>query len=373
MLRAHYVFPCFLAGILSFAQTPRPAYSDPAAPPFIVRLQRNRSDKSVCAIVRGDGLFHVESETANHFDVSEGTLDDPELANIKAALSNKEIVALSQQQIPSPLLITNRDEFFISILRSPLTQNLTFTDRESRQPFDDFINPLVHWLDALQHHRHTSLGEFEGRNNCMPQKKLEFSPRRTAPPPSAAPSEPGKSDLPTDVSGRVPATSQRDAFLMRWQFNHISRGAVADTCIVVYLSGRYRLEKSTQGHNEKLKFRAFEDVLDTPDLEQLEALLNDSALKSSTHHNLPGGKIFQEGELTTLTVSRGGLIQQLSFASYFGVPGWVSNVSAGTDPEERIVTPLRKWLRNHVEAKKATALQNSVLTHCVPQRQETHP
>jgi len=63
----------------------------------------------------------------------------------------------------------------------------------------------------------------------------------------------------------------------------------------------------------------------------------------------------------------------LSFASYFGVPGWVSNISSGTDPEERIVAPLRKWLKSHIEGKKTAALENAVPTHCVAGPQETHP
>jgi len=308
--------------------------------------------------------------------VSEGTLDDAELADLKAVLSNEDLAALSQEKITVPLVMTERDEFLLSILRSPLTQNLTFIDRESRRPFDSFINPLLHWIDELQHHPHTSLGEFEGRNNCLPPGKVEFSPRREAQPRADEPSGSEKSEKKDPLAGGSPAAptaSQRDAFLMRWQLNHIAEGTVEETCIVVYPSGRYRREKSTQGYHEKLRFRVFEDVLDNADLQQLETLLNRPELKSSTHRNLPEGKVFREGELTNLAVSREGRVQQLSFASYFGVPGWVSNVSAGTDPEERIITPLHKWLKAHVEAKKVAALQDAVPTHCFPQPQETHP
>jgi hypothetical protein len=160
---------------------------------------------------------------------------------------------------------------------------------------------------------------------------------------------------------------------MRWEFNQIAQGTVRDTCVIVYLSGQYRMEKTTQAYTEKLKLHAFEGVLEGAELRELGTLLDQPELKASTHSNLPQGKIFREGELTTLSVFREDRVQQLSFASYFGVPGWVSNVSAGTDPEERLVKPLRKWLKEHVEAIKAPALQNAEQTHCAARFGATRP
>jgi hypothetical protein len=356
-------------GIFSFAQAPRLPFSDPAAPPFIVRLQRTQSDKNVCAIVRGDGLFHVESETANHFEVSEGALDAAELADLRAVLNNSDLAALTQKKIVSPLMVAEKDTFVVSILRSLLTQDLVFPDRESRKPFESFINPVIRWTDALQHHSHTSLREFEGRNNCLPPKKLAFSRRPESPPSVEAPPVPSKlekGDSQNPSQATVP--SGEDVFLMRWRVNHIAGGTLEDTCVIVYPSGLYRMEKSSQSYYEKLKLRAFEEILPKADLEQLESLLNEPNLKSSTHRNLPQGKVFREGEITALDVSREGRVQQLSFASYFGVPGWASNISSGTDPEERIVAPLRKWLDAHVKAKKEAPIQGALQTHCIPQR-----
>lgn len=374
MPRAFFTFVCVLGAMPIFAQTQRPAYSDPAGGPFLVRLQRIRSDTDVCAIVRLDGLFHLESETATRINVSEGVLDNSELSDLDNAVNNKELSELTQQRIAVPLLTTDQDEFRISVLHSiihfPFTQNLTFLDRESRRPFDDFINPLLRWMDVLQHHPRTSLGGFEGRNNCMPPKKLlEFSTRRIARPPA----EPESDFSLKGTSASTPAVPQKDAFLMRWEFNHVAEGTVQDTCVIVYPSGQYRMEKTTQDYHEKLRIRAFADALSDADVEGLRTLLDQPELKSSTHRNFPEGKVFREAELTTLSVSREGHVQQLSFASYFGVPGWVSNVSAGTDPEERIVSPLRKWLKEHVESKKTPPIRDAVQTHCQAQPGESHP
>ncbi len=133
------------------------------------------------------------------------------------------------------------------------------------------------------------------------------------------------------------------------------------------------LTKSSQGYRDKLEVRAFADSLTQGDLQQLLEILNRPELKGSTHQNSPSGKTFREGELTTLAVAREGKVQQLSFASYFGVPSWVSNVGAGTDPEERLVAPLRKWLKTHVESRKVGVVKDAATTLCIPQFREIQP
>jgi hypothetical protein len=352
------------AAAFAWDQAQKPGFADPGALPFIVRIQRTRSGKGTCAIVRGDGLFHVEQETSNHLEIAEGILDDGELAALKTVLSEKELAALTQQKIPVPLMITERDVLQISILRSPVTQNLTFLDRESRSPFDEFIDPLLHWMDILQKHPQTKVDEYSGRNNCLPPRKIEFSARRAGRlSEEASPAKLPELQSPTQTTA-APA-SRPGLFLMRWQFNHIVDGAVEDTCVVVYPSGQFRMEKSNQRYREELRVRAFESSLSETDLRQLKELLDEPPLKSSTHQNFPSGKTFREGELTTLAVSRDGGIQQLSFANYFGVPGFVSNISSGTDPEERLVKPLRKWLKSRIETRKLDALPDASATRCI--------
>lgn len=351
---------------LASAQTPKPAFSDPSAPPFLVRLQRTVSDHNSCILVRRDGLFHLERETRNGVDVHEGSLDDVEMAGLQRALNDKSLAALTQQKIPVPLVIRERDVFRVSILRTPFTQNLTFPDPESRRTFDAFISPLLYWMDALQKHPHTTLDEFSGRNNCLPPRKPELTkrPSEGSDPDALAGQEYSQGSFSSAAGGTPPL---RNSFLIRWQVEHIIVPNVEDTCIVVYPSGRYRMEKSTQSYRDKPKVRVFVDFLDHTQLQELQELLDQTELKASTHRNYPGGKTFREGEITTISVDRDGHVQQLGFASYFGVPGWVSNISSGTDPEERLVAPLRKWLKTHIEIRKVGPLKDAMATHCVPE------
>lgn len=363
---------CFsVASLLAFGQTQTPAFSDPTAPPFQMRVQHTIAHNDVCALFRADGLFHLERQNGDRFEALEGVLDKAELADVDRMLNEKELVVLAQKNIAVPMKITKRDEVYISILRSPFIQNLTFPDRESRRPFDNLVTPLLHWMDALQKHSHTTLDEYSGRNSCMPPRKIGFSPRPVEKQNAESPKPSSQTGSKNPVSQAEAATPKHPSFLMRWESNHLTKGLVEETCVVVYPSGRYRMEKSLRGYSSKHKVRAFEDSLGETDLEQLLALLDLPELKASTHQNLPEGKVFSEGELTTLAIGREGYIQRLNFASYFEQPGvFSSNVSVSTDPEERVVAPLRKWLKTRIETRKVGALQDATATRCVPQPQE---
>jgi hypothetical protein len=364
---------------LASGQTQKPEVADPAALPFIFRIQRTRPDRDVCAIVRGDGLFHVEQETPNRLEIAEGTLDDGELTALKTGLGNQELAALTQQKIPVPLIpvspmFSQRDVLQISILRSSFTQNIAFPDRESRRPFDEFIEPPLHWMDLLQKHSHTTRDEFSARNNCMPPRKIEFSSRPAQKldgeePPSEAPGPESLSPVPAS------AMSSPAPFLMRWEFNHIRNWTMADTCVVVYPSGQFRMEKSSQGHREEFTVRAFESSLSENELRQLQELLDEPMLKASTHQNFATEKFVREAEFTALAVSRDGRTQQLSFANYFTDPALASRLSVGhgADPEERLVKPLRKWLLSHIETRKLDALHDAPATRCIALPQAKQP
>jgi hypothetical protein len=345
------------------AQPQKPEVADPVASSFFVRFQRTTSGRDVCAIVRIDGLFHLEEETANRVDVVEGTLDQGELATLKTDLGKKELADLTQQNIPVPLVISEHDVFQLRVLRPTFTQTLSFPDPQSRGPFREFINPLLQWLSLLQKRSHTELDEYSGRNNCLPPHKIEFSSREAKtqgrePSPSRASNPAGSTP---DIS---PPTSPAP-FLMRWHFNDIARKTVEDMCVVVYLSGQFRLEKSKQSVGGNLKMRAFEGSLDENDLRQLKELLDEPKLRSSAYQNVSNWRSFTERELTILTIPRDREIQQLRFASYFGVPDLTSNIRFGTDPEEDLVSPLRKWVKSHIESRKLDALPNALATRCI--------
>jgi hypothetical protein len=308
MRLSHTVLLWFVVSLAALAsgQTQKLEFADSGALPFIVRMQRTRSDRNVCTIVRGDGLFHVEQETSNHVEIAEGNLEGGELAALKAALGNKELAALTQQKIPVPLIpvpvmFSQPDVLQFSILRSSLTQNLAFVDRESRRPFDAFIDPLLHWMDLLQRHPQAKLDEYSARNNCLPPRKIEFRSR----PAQKLGGEKSSSKAPeAEDLAPAPASSMSPSapFLMRWQLSHIANRTMTDTCVVIYPSGRFRMEKSSQSYREEFRVRTFESSLGENELRQLQDLLDEPTLKASVHQNFATEKFFREGEFSALAV-----------------------------------------------------------------------
>jgi hypothetical protein len=204
------------------------------------------------------------------------------------------------------VIVLGPDGLLVGIFRSPETQNLDFVDSESRRPFRSFIDPLLRWIDAL-----SIIGVPISRN---PQAGTIAGLHEYRDP--------------------VPTAARRQ------------------------LRSSYRMEKSTKG-DQKAKLRTFEDALDHADLQQLATLLNQPELRSSTHSRSPDPRTSRAQELRVWR-SRDGHVQHLSFVSYFGV-------ASNLDPEARLVTPLRLWLKAHVEAKKLPAVQNAVPTRCCPQ------
>ena len=190
---------------------------------------------------------------------------------------------------------------------------------------------------------------------------------------SARPQEPGGKESPSKAPepeslALTPTPSTSPApFLMRWHFDHTLGGfdhmKVEDTCIVVYPSGRFRMEKSTRNKGEKLRIRVVENSLNENELHQLRELLDDPMLKASTHQRFGTGYPHEQ-ELTALSVPRGERIQHLSFATYFGFD--TKYIGAGIDPDERLVAPLQKWLKSHIEAGKLEALPHASATGCIP-------
>lgn len=372
MLRAHAAVVCLLAALSSFGQAPKPAYADPSAPPFIVRLQRRQADRSVCAIVRGDGLFHLESERPSHFVVAEGALSDAELAELKTALANPELAALTQAKIMPPHEPYEPDEFSLNILRPPVTQALLFRDRESRRSFDTLVNPLLHWLEALQRHPQRALDEFHARNNCLPPKKVELSRRNEEPAQATKVDDPSRANRGGPKAGESAANGRAgsDPFIMRWSFSHVSRREIEDTCIIVYRSGLYHMEKAAaENAHDQPRAHAFESALGRTDLKELKTLLNEPNLKATKHYtSAQGRKLLEygllEGDFIALEVAREDGVQQLKFADYILDP----DEPSVTDAESKLVNPLRRWLQAHVKPSRETALPKAVWTDCAPKK-----
>lgn len=128
-------------------------------------------------LVRRDGQYHLERLHPYGIRVFEGELPNGALASLENLLTKDRLFQLQQSDIAVPHTTGDLDQLFVSVLRPAHWQNLEFDAAESRKPYEEFLNPLLKWLDDLQEEKAKELTEESGRNNCLPSKEIKLQTR----------------------------------------------------------------------------------------------------------------------------------------------------------------------------------------------------
>jgi hypothetical protein len=145
--------------------------------PYLLRMERLRSDQDVCVLVRRDGQYHLERLHRYGIRVFEGELPNGALGSLENLLTKDRLFQLQQSDIVVPHTTGAMDQLFVSVLRPAHWQNLEFDSAESRKPYEEFLNPLLKWLDDLQKKEAKELTEESGRNNCLPAREVKLQTR----------------------------------------------------------------------------------------------------------------------------------------------------------------------------------------------------
>jgi hypothetical protein len=169
-----------IAAVLALGVMPGAhAQSDASATPsYLMRLVRAHNYENVCVLVRDDGQYHLERETAQKTEIFEGTLPPPDMHRIQHLLSAEELFDLTEDKIVQAPLAENEVQLILSVHRPGHWQNLTFPQASSWESYHESILPLLGWLEEMRKAKNrVKLREEEGRNNCLPPPKLELKTR----------------------------------------------------------------------------------------------------------------------------------------------------------------------------------------------------
>lgn len=148
-------------------------------PSYLLRLVHAHTYENVCVLVRGDGQYHLERETAAKTEIFEGTLTSLEFQHIEHWLSQNELFELTDEKIVRPEANAHDVQLILSVHRPGYWQNLTFPHSSSWEPFHESVVPLVQWLEEIRKVKNrVKLREEEARNNCLPPPKLELKTRK---------------------------------------------------------------------------------------------------------------------------------------------------------------------------------------------------
>src|SRR6266478_4592722 len=200
------------------------------AVPYLLRMERLRSDQDVCVLVQRDGQYHLERLHPYGIRVFEGKLPNGALASLESLLMKDRLLRLQQSDIDIPLITGDLDNLFVSVLHRDHWQNLEFSSAESRKPYEEFLNPLLKWLDDLQKEKAKELTEESGRNNCLPPKEIQLQTR----------SGEKISSMHTEAS------TVSHAYILRTLTRRFDSSRIENSCVIIRDTGVYHVRRSQQ-------------------------------------------------------------------------------------------------------------------------------
>ena len=344
--------------------------------PVLLRIERQTREENVCMLLQRDGHYHLERVVTGRPRVFEGTLDAAAVSELDPLLNSEQLTNLKQAQIETSLASEDMDQLLVAVARPNGWQSLNFPNGKSRKPYKATMDPLVKWLDRYKQQQNPIVGV--ATNRCMPSQTAQSGGAETKPN-SANPYimrivvdhyEPaslggGSADALSRGGG---AGSMNNASAV----NSTANLKISRVCAVVYESGRYRLEKSTQQFGSTVKSDIYRDTLDKSQLDDLRKILDNPKLSGLPNSAAPA--VFaKEGELITLAIPRGKSVQALSFASFFGARtaevGMKDNTSTAVSANVELTHPIRKWVKQNVEEHKTQQAKDVPSTVCIPSTQ----
>jgi hypothetical protein len=333
-----------------------------ASPVYLLRMERGTRAENVCVLVRGDGLFHLERTAPDRSRIYEGSFSASSMQELQQMLDAGELQKLSQDQISVELVSEDLDQLLLAIRRPDQWQKLSFPTAKTRKPFHNSLEPLVKWLDRVKQQPQEMKNAT--RNRCMPP--LETTTGQTVqtsekqPPANPYVMRIVVDYMSTQTLSRNGAPTPTAATAIDEKMER--------TCVVVYKTGRYRLEKSKQEFGGKMRAEVFRDSLSEGQLQELQGLLDAPELRDVHHPTAGAGVTVRESETTDLFIPRGAETQRLMFATYFGARtqglGMRDQTRINVDEEVQLLRPLRKWLKQNVEEKKVPPAKDAAATNC---------
>lgn len=323
----------FLSGFVAIFITLQVAAQHPAPQPFF-RVQRVQAGEGACVLVGESGAYRLEIEFAIKTEIYAGSLDASTLNQLRALLANEQLRRLSQTDIHRPLVTDSTDNLQLAIWRDREWQQLTFITPESRAPFKESLEPLLHWLADVKKHRPAAT-------------RVEGSATRCLPPPPMNTSASAATSGPT-----VGADTGQNRFAFRLFSTHGYRSSFDSTCTVVYQDGRYHWERSTQEYRKDREDKVAEDQLSPSAMKELRSILGAADLQNSPgNEEIEWHRPIGEGTFTYLSIAREQGVQNLVFVATFnpliaGDEGMSKTRNRVTDT--KVIEPLKNWMKREI-------------------------
>lgn len=333
--------------------------------PYLLRISHKTYDESSCALLQTDGRFHVElAHEGSDVKVHEGTTTLEDVKKIQRILEHPDLAELSQRQIEEPIFSGRFEQLQLTIFRSHGWQDLFFQSAESEERFKDSLDPLVEWLDALRKLPHKELSEDEGKQNCLPPRKIVLKKRETISfPEVVAPNPLGIKSvlkLPPLVTS-TPAIPSATP-LLRVSSVVVGSSDARQFCALIADNGRFRYENHLQKASKPVRSEIFAGHLSLEELSHLRSLLDTPALANIQHHEPRGtAPVPMMGDMLNLSIARPSGIQEIILSSRYGHE---FGTVYGGDGDIRSAAKLMEFLNRRLPEEKDGLLDNSARNEC---------
>ena len=361
-LRMRHLIFLIITGIYSFAQADSSSY------PYFLRLEHENSEDHLCVLLQTSGAFHLETEQGDSTRIFEGTVGTTGLEQLERDLDHEPLAGLSQRQIEEPLM-RSHDMLQINVFRTDHWQGLLFQSRESQEPFQQSVQPLIRWLHNLHKLSHQEFSEDAARNNCLPPRKIVL--KRRAVPPSAEPSHPSPiianriavTRSPRPEPPQLSGHESVPVLLHLFSLNKNAEGA-HQYCVIIAENGDYRFENRTQKNRSKqVRTDVYRSQITADELQDLQHLLADPALAKIGHHEPPGSSAVPVmGDIMNISITRPNGVQKIILSSGFNRRQM--GFFYGGDADLSVARPLLKFLSEHVESNQSGILDPALRNDC---------
>jgi hypothetical protein len=324
--------------------------------PFLLRMERLRSDQDVCVLVRSDGQYHLERLHPYGIGVFEGKLSDEVLASLESLLMKDGLLRLQQSDIDVPLITGNIDHLFVSILRTDHWQNLEFSSAESRKSEEEFLNPLLKWLEDVQKEKAKELTEESGRSNCLPPKEIQLKMRN----------DDKISAIHTDAS------AVGHPYILRTFTRRFDSSRIENSCVIIRDTGVYHVRRSQQLHRKETKTTVLDGTFPAEVINSLRVLIDADQFRKWPEEDPPLARL-QASTVTNLTIPRADGVQQISVWRYVFPPAAHNSGSLGStdlpgmdDHGTKLIKPLDEWMKRNLPVEKEIPTSNPTNPQCLP-------
>jgi hypothetical protein len=351
-----------ITGICGFAQAASSSY------PYLLRLEHDNSEDRVCVLLQRSGSFHLEMAQGDGTRIFEGSVGTNKVAELERDLDSPALATLSQKQIEEPLM-RSHDLLQVNVFRADHWQDLLFQSRESQEPFEHSLQPLVRWLHTLHKLPHQEFSEDAARNNCLPPRKIVLKKRSLA---AAAESPQPKPVIANSVAaarGSQPGPaklSRAQSVPVLLQLFSVNRNAASarQYCVIVAENGDYRFENRTQKNGSKqVKTEVSKAQMSPDEFRRFQQVLADPALVKIGHHEPPGNSLVAVmGDMLDISIARTNGTQKIILSSGFNRRQM--GFFYGGDADISVARPLLKFLSEHVENNRSGMLNAGLRNDC---------